>query len=58
VAALSAQAEQDCRQVFARQVRALGQAGDVLLALSADGQSPAVLAAVEAAHERDMTWWR
>jgi D-sedoheptulose 7-phosphate isomerase len=40
---------------FARQVRALGQAGDVLLALSASGQSAAVLAAVEAAHERDMT---
>ena len=54
-AALSAQAEQDYRQVFARQVRALGLAGDVLLALSADGQSPSVQAAVEAAHERDMT---
>ncbi|SEK14306.1 MULTISPECIES: SIS domain-containing protein [unclassified Variovorax] len=40
---------------FARQVRALGQAGDVLLALSASGQSAAVLAAVAAAHERDMT---
>jgi len=40
---------------FARQVRALGQAGDVLLALSASGQSAAVLAAVSAAHERDMT---
>ncbi|MET0542375.1 MAG: SIS domain-containing protein [Variovorax sp.] len=40
---------------FARQVRALGQAGDVLLALSASGQSGAVLAAVEAAHARDMT---
>jgi D-sedoheptulose 7-phosphate isomerase len=40
---------------FARQVRALGQAGDVLLALSASGQSAAVLAAVLAAHERDMT---
>jgi D-sedoheptulose 7-phosphate isomerase len=40
---------------FARQVRALGQAGDVLLALSASGQSAAVLAAVEAAHGRDMT---
>lgn len=40
---------------FARQVRALGQAGDVLLALSASGQSAAVLAAVEAAHARDMT---
>jgi D-sedoheptulose 7-phosphate isomerase len=40
---------------FARQIRALGQAGDVLLALSASGQSATVLAAVEAAHERDMT---
>jgi len=40
---------------FARQVRALGQAGDVLLVLSASGQSAAVLAAVEAAHARDMT---
>ncbi|MEP6723300.1 MAG: SIS domain-containing protein [Variovorax sp.] len=40
---------------LARQVRALGQAGDVLLAISASGQSAAVLAAVEAAHARDMT---
>ncbi|KAF1069493.1 phosphoheptose isomerase [Variovorax paradoxus] len=40
---------------FARQVRALGQAGDVLLALSVSGQSAPVLAAVHAAHERDMT---
>jgi D-sedoheptulose 7-phosphate isomerase len=40
---------------FARQVRALGQAGDVLLCLSASGQSPAILAAVEAAHAREMT---
>jgi len=54
-AALSFQAESDYRQLFARQVRALGLAGDVLLALSADGQSPSVLAAIEAAHERDMT---
>ena len=40
---------------FARQVRALGQAGDVLLVLSASGNSAAVLAAAEAAHEREMT---
>ncbi len=40
---------------FARQVRALGQAGDVLLALSASGNSAAVLAAAEAAHAREMT---
>jgi D-sedoheptulose 7-phosphate isomerase len=40
---------------FAQQVRALGQAGDVLLALSASDPSASVLAAVEAAHGRDMT---
>ena len=42
-------------QVFARQVRALGQAGDVLLAISTSGNSPSVLAATEAAHAREMT---
>jgi D-sedoheptulose 7-phosphate isomerase len=40
---------------FARQVRALGQAGDVLVVLSASGQSATALAAVQAAHARDMT---
>lgn len=45
----------DVRAVFSRQVRALGQAGDVLLAISTSGNSPNVLAAVDAAHERDMT---
>ena len=45
----------DARAVFARQVRALGQAGDVLLALSTTGNSANVLAAVDAAHEREMT---
>jgi D-sedoheptulose 7-phosphate isomerase len=45
----------DARVVFARQVRALGQAGDVLLVLSTTGNSANVVAAVEAAHERDMT---
>ena len=42
-------------QQFARQVRALGQAGDVLLALSVTGNDANLLAATEAAHERDMT---
>ncbi len=42
-------------QVFARQVRALGLAGDVLLAISTSGNSASVLAAVEAAHAREMT---
>ncbi|MGE0349354.1 SIS domain-containing protein [Hydrogenophaga sp.] len=45
----------EIRSVFARQVRALGQAGDVLLALSTTGNSANVVAAVEAAHERDMS---
>jgi D-sedoheptulose 7-phosphate isomerase len=45
----------DGAQQFARQVRALGQAGDVLLALSVSGNDANLLAAAEAAHERDMT---
>ena len=45
----------DATQQFARQVRALGQAGDVLLALTVHGNDPNLLAAAEAAHERDMT---
>jgi len=40
--------------IFAKQVRALGGAGDVLLAISSSGHSPNVLAAIEAAHEREM----
>lgn len=42
------------QDVFAKQVRALGQDGDVLLAISTGGQSGNVVAAVEAAHERGM----
>ncbi len=42
-------------QVFAKQVHALGQPGDVLLAISTSGNSPNVLAAMEAAHEKEMT---
>jgi D-sedoheptulose 7-phosphate isomerase len=41
-------------QVFAKQVRALGAKGDVLLAISTSGNSPNVVAAVTAAHEREM----
>lgn len=39
----------------ARAVRALGQAGDVLLLISGDGRAPALVNAVEAAHDRDMS---
>jgi D-sedoheptulose 7-phosphate isomerase len=41
-------------QVFSKQVQALGQANDVLLAISTSGDSKNVIAAVHAAHERDM----
>jgi len=41
-------------QVFSRQVLALGGSGDVLLAISTSGNSANVLAAVTAAHDRDM----
>lgn len=42
------------QEVFSKQVQAFGQSGDVLLALSTSGNSANVLAAVEAALERDM----
>jgi len=45
----------DFNQIFAKQVRALGQPGDVLLAITTSGNSANVLAAVEQAHEREMT---
>jgi D-sedoheptulose 7-phosphate isomerase len=41
-------------QVFAKQVRALGQPNDVLLAISTSGNSANVIEAVRAAHEREM----
>ncbi len=41
--------------VFAKQVRALGHSQDVLLAISTSGDSPSVLEAVDAAHERQIS---
>lgn len=41
-------------QVFARQVRALGRDGDVLVAISTSGNSVSVLNAVQAAQERGL----
>ena len=41
-------------EVFAKQVRALGQDGDVLLAISTSGRSPSIVSAIDAAHERGM----
>ncbi|MEO8738753.1 MAG: phosphoheptose isomerase [Casimicrobiaceae bacterium] len=44
----------DFSQVFAKQVRALGRAGDVLLAISTSGSSANVCAAIAAGLEREM----
>jgi D-sedoheptulose 7-phosphate isomerase len=44
----------DYRQVFSKQVQALGRGGDVLLAISTSGNSPNVLAAMEAARAAGM----
>jgi len=42
-------------QIFSKQVQALGQPGDVLIAITTSGNSANVLAAVEAAHAKEMT---
>ncbi|QGX39258.1 SIS domain-containing protein [Permianibacter aggregans] len=53
--ALSSVAEdQGFNEAYAKQVRALGQAGDVLVALSTSGNARSVIAAMEAALSRDM----
>ena len=41
-------------EIFSKQVMALGQAGDVLLAISTSGNSANVIRAINAAHERNM----
>ncbi|MBE0505357.1 MAG: phosphoheptose isomerase [Marinospirillum sp.] len=41
-------------EVFSKQIRALGQPGDILLAISTSGNSANVIQAIQAAHERDM----
>jgi D-sedoheptulose 7-phosphate isomerase len=44
----------DFDQVFAKQVRALGQPDDLLLAISTSGNSRNIVEAIHAAHERQM----
>ena len=41
--------------IFARQVRGIGRANDVLIAISTSGTSPNVLRAIEAAREKGIT---
>ena len=45
----------DFASIFSKQVQALGAPGDVLLAISTSGNSNNVVAAIEAAHAKDMT---
>ena len=45
----------DYDQIFAKQVTALGQPGDLLLAISTSGQSPSVNQAIIAANENEMS---
>src|SRR5690554_1054908 len=41
-------------EVFSKQIRALGQQGDILLAISTSGNSANVVQAIHAAHDRNM----
>ncbi len=41
-------------EVFAKQLRALGQSGDILLVYTSSGNSGNIIKAVKAAHDRDM----
>ncbi|ELA9865817.1 phosphoheptose isomerase [Vibrio parahaemolyticus] len=43
------------QEIFSKQVRAFGQPGDILLALSTSGNSKNIIKAMEAAVTRDMT---
>jgi D-sedoheptulose 7-phosphate isomerase len=44
--------------VFERWINTVGEAGDLLIALSGSGKSPNILRAVEAAERRGMVVWR
>ncbi len=41
-------------EIFSKQIRALGQPGDILLLISASGQSPNLVQSIQAAHDREM----
>lgn len=42
-------------EVFSKPIRALGQPGDILLVITTGGDSPNIVAAIDAAHEREMS---
>jgi D-sedoheptulose 7-phosphate isomerase len=41
-------------EIYSRQIRALGQPGDILLVISTHGRANALVQAIQAAHDRDM----
>jgi len=41
-------------EVYSKQIRALGQAGDVLLAISTSGESHNIVHAIDAAHDKNL----
>lgn len=41
-------------EIFSRQIKGLGQSGDVLLAISTSGNSRNIIKAIQAAHDRNM----
>ncbi|MFT5658187.1 MAG: D-sedoheptulose 7-phosphate isomerase [Gammaproteobacteria bacterium] len=44
----------DYRQIFSKQISALGQPGDLLLAITTSGQSPNIIEAIQTANESDI----
>jgi phosphoheptose isomerase len=40
--------------IFAKQIRAIGQPGDILLAFTTSGNSPNIINAIKAAHDKNM----
>jgi len=41
--------------IFSKQIKALGQKGDIVLAISTSGNSPNIIKAIEVAHERNLS---
>ena len=44
----------DYRQIYSKQITALGHPGDILVAISTSGQSPNIVEAIKAANENEM----
>jgi len=47
-------ADSSFSEVYSKQIQALGQPGDILLAISTDGRSNSMVQAIQAAHDREM----